>query len=107
MKKLILAVSLCLFSTIAFSQVCAGPGPCVPTEPVIPTELCIRDVCTPINYNQLDKIVIANSNINGYAIIGWAGPCLKETIQQCPDIFNQAVSDLYINATRALRAVEF
>lgn len=106
MKKLIF-LFLCLIPFITFAQVCPGPGGCEPTTPFQPPKLCIRDVCTPVTYTQLDKIVIAQTSINGYNIIGWAGPCLQETVNECGDIFNQAFTDLYINTIRAIRVSDF
>lgn len=100
----LLVVLLSLVMLPAYSQVCPGPSGCSP--PTGPNELCLREHCSPVIYSPLGGIIIAESNVDGYSVIGWAGPCLKSSFAECPDILNQAFSDLEINAFRALRAME-
>lgn len=99
-------LALAFVPALSFGQICPGPGGCVPTEPTGPDELCFREQCAPVIYSQFGKIVIAESSVAGYPVIGWAGPCLKPSLAECPDILNQAFDDLRINALRALRAIE-
>lgn len=101
MKKLLLALSL-LIAPAAYAGTCAGPGPCVPgNEPTGPAELCLPDGCTPVVYSWHGDMVIAEGTlVNGYPVIGWAGPCGSS----CPNIFVQAFEDAKINALRAVRA---
>jgi len=128
MRVLLLSL-LVLFSASAFSQSCpegqifnscdgpqTGPGQCIPgcvavgvppvvSEPIGPTELCVSDACQFVRYVWIGNIVVAESQLaNGYAVIGWSGPCLASTRGECPDILNQAFSDLTMNAKRANRA---
>ena len=95
-----------------------GPGGCVPGcvgEPSVPPspdlsgpgELCLPEGCQPVVYSWLGTMVVAGSRLpNGYSVLGWAGPCL-DSYQQCPDIFNQAFTDLRLNALRANRAQRY
>jgi hypothetical protein len=122
---LVVAVSV---SASAYSQSCptgqvyddcnhtsVGPGPCVPgcvaqeiAEPTGPAELCIRDECRPVTYSWFGTLVVAESQLaNGYAVMGWSGPCLAASRGECPDIWNQAFQDLQINALRSHRAQGF
>lgn len=105
MKRI--ALVLAFVPALAFSQICPGPGGCIPTEPTGPSELCFREVCVPVTYSQFGaNLIIAESTVAGYPVIGWAGPCLKQSLSECPDILNQAFEDLRINALRALRAMD-
>ena len=93
-----------------------GPGPCTPgcvaigvppviTDPVAPGELCLPQGCQSVSYVWIGDLVVAESRLaNGYAVMGWSGPCLEPTQADCPDIFNQAFADLELNAKRANRA---
>lgn len=101
---------------------CDGPqfggGGCIPGcvgEPTAPPstdlsgpgELCLPEGCQPVSYSWLGTLVVAESRLpNGYAVLGWSGPCL-ELNQQCPDILNQAFADLRMNALRANRAQRY
>ena len=101
------ALALALAPSLSFGQVCPGPAGCVPSEPTGPSELCIRESCASVTYSQFGaNLMIAESTVVGYPVIGWAGPCLKPTLSECPDILNQAFDDLQTNALRALRAME-
>ena len=102
---------------------CDGPqfggGGCVPgcvvigvppvmTDPVGPSELCLPDGCRPVTYYWIGDLVVAESALaNGYQVLGWSGPCLSANRGECPDILNQAFSDLTMNAKRANRAQSF
>ena len=98
----------------------AGPALCVPgckaiaDSPVVedgpfgPGELCLKDACSPVTYFWVGAKAVAESRLlNGYEVMGWAGPCLNEDVAQCPDIFNQAFADLRTNALRSNRAQNF
>lgn len=104
MKRI--ALALAILPALAFGQICPGPGGCIPTEPTGPNELCFREQCAPVVYSQFRKMIVAESSVAGYPVIGWAGPCLKPSLAECPDILNQAFEDLRVNALRALRAME-
>lgn len=105
MKRI--ALALAIVPALSFGQVCPGPGGCVPTEPTGPGELCIRESCAPVIYSQFGaNLIIAESTVLGYPVIGWAGPCLKPSLAECPNMLVQAFEDLRINALRALRARE-
>lgn len=107
MKYIILLVSVLVLSSSAYAQACFSPG-CPtgePAQPIGPTELCLPDGCQPVTYSEIGGFTLAGSFLsNGYPIIGWSGPCLSET---CPDIRNQAFSDLEMNAKRANRAQRY
>lgn len=86
-----------------------GPGPCEdagpPGDPIGPTEWCLQGQCQPIVYSWSGDMAIAASTLpNGYAVLGWSGPCRHSDRALCPDIFNQAAADLRMNALRANRA---
>lgn len=95
----------------------AGPGPCIPgcvgssfptDGPFGPSELCLQDSCSPVSYTWFGNLVVAESTLpNGYEVMGWSGPCLESTMAQCPDILNQAFSDLRTTALRAYRAQQY
>lgn len=107
MRLLILALIVFLSSS-ALAQVCPGPGNCVPTEPTGPAELCLPEGCQPVRYAWFGNLVVAESALpNGYAVMGWSGPCLELTRAQCPDIANQAFADLRTAALRAHRAQRY
>jgi hypothetical protein len=130
MKRLLVGVfgALCALPIVSHAQSCAagqyyddcrgtsiGPAPCVPgcrgealLGPVGPGELCIRDACSPVVYFWVGDKAVAESRLaNGYEVLGWAGPCLSEDRALCPDILNQAFTDLRTNALRANRAQNF
>lgn len=74
-------------------------------KPTGPVELCIQAECRLVTYYWIGNIVVAESQLaNGYAVIGWSGPCLAASRGECPDILNQAFADLTTNAKRANRA---
>lgn len=105
-----LCLSALIFSSMAFAaEPCFGPGGCAP-EPVVPDPagpvfLCIPAGCNVVTYRNIDNFVIAVSQLpNGYPVIGWSGACLDA---DCPDIYNQAFSDLELNAKRANRAQRY
>ena len=131
MRVLLLSL-LVLFSASAFSQSCPegqifnscdgpqfGPGPCTPgcvaigippviTDPVAPGELCLPQGCQSVSYVWIGDLVVAESRLaNGYAVMGWSGPCLANAKIECTDILNQAFADLTMNAKRANRAQSF
>lgn len=109
-----------ILSSSAYAGTCAGPAPCdyvpgpcfgpacVPVEPVEPTgpaELCLPEGCSPVTYRWLDRFMTATSFLpNGYPVIGWSGACDAEV---CPDIKNQAFSNLEWNAKVANRAQRY
>lgn len=94
----------------------AGPGPCIPgckpdpnydpTDPIGPDSVCIRKDCYPVQYEWMDRCVIANAKIGTiqYQVLGWAGPCLSDVNSDCLDIKNQAHRDLLNNVLRVNRA---
>ena len=97
----------------------AGPGPCVPhwmcpvlppggALPVGPSELCFGlDGCSSVQYRLDGSFLLAETVLpNGFAVLGWAGPCLGP-LTGCPDLANQAFSDLRLNAYRIYRGVRF
>lgn len=91
-----------------------GPTNCTPRCVVQstvsgPQTLCIgNNPCQVVNYHWLGNIVIAQSTLaNGYALMGWSGPCLHTDRNQCPDILNQAFTDLKTNALRINRGQTF
>lgn len=95
-------------SAAASAQVCPGPGPCNPAEPIGSSELCLPEGCQPVSYTWFGNLVVAESRLsNGYAVMGWSGPCLELTRSQCPDIANQAFADLLNAALRANRAQRY
>ena len=132
MRVLLLSL-LVLFSVSAFAQSCPegqifnscdgpqfGPGPCTPgcygvaippqgvPDPVGTNELCLPQGCQSVSYVWVGDLVIAESRLpNGYSVMGWSGPCLAASRGECPDILNQAFSDLEMNAKRANRAQSF
>lgn len=130
----VLLVSVLSVPLLAFGQSCPtgqvynscdgpqfGPGPCTPgcyaipgvnpptsPEPTGPNELCITEPCQVVQYRWSGDLVVAESQLpNGYAVMGWSGPCFNEDRSQCPDILNQAFNDLRTNALRANRAQSF
>lgn len=125
-----LALSLGIIAAPVFGQSCPagqrwndcsgpqfGPGGCIPgcvgtalptDGPFGPSELCIQDSCSPVTYTWFGNLVVAESTLpNGYEVMGWSGPCLETARAQCPDILNQAFSDLRMNALRANRAQRY
>jgi hypothetical protein len=95
-----------------------GPGGCIPGcrgvptpdvgGPFGPSELCIKEACSPVTYFWVGSKAVAESKLpNGYEVLGWSGPCLNDDRSQCPDILNQAFADLRTNALRANRAQTF
>jgi len=127
--RVLLLSLLVLFSASAFAQSCPegqvfnacdgpqfGGGGCIPgcfdvvappvvTDPVAPGELCVPDSCQSVSYAWIGNLVIAVSQLSGgYAVLGWSGPCLAGSHDECPDIMNQAFADLTMNAKRANRA---
>ena len=99
-----------------------GPAPCVPRwicpvsppatpeTPVGPSVMCLGPAgCFPVTYKEIDGgFVIAESVIPaGYPVIGWAGPCFFERGETCPDLGNQAFSDLRMNALRIHRGLRY
>lgn len=122
MKQLILAVILAFTSSFAVSApVCFSPG-CTdeeiyayclddpdwsgcPTMPTYPKEICFGTDCTPVSYAVAfeDFIVAQTTMSNGYAIVGWAGPCAGG-VAGCKALANQAFNDLQVNAIRTRRA---
>lgn len=123
--KSLLAVALLITTSLSFAANCpdgqiwkscsgtsAGPGPCVAgciVNPLPgPAELCLPEGCQPVMYSWTGDIVVAESQLmNGYSVLGWAGPCVHADHAQCPDIFNQAFQDLQINSLRSNRAQSF
>lgn len=126
--KSLLAVALLITTSLSFAANCPdgqiwqscsgtspGPGPCIPgcianPNPPIPgpAELCLPDGCQPIQYSWTGDIVVAESQlVNGYAVLGWAGPCVHADHALCPNIYEQAFQDLQINALRTTRAQDF
>jgi len=125
--KTVLTAALLLTASLSFAATCpdgqiwqscsgtsAGPGPCIPgcigdSAPVAgPAELCLPDGCQPVQYSWMGDIVVAESMLmNGYSVLGWAGPCVHEDRLLCPNIFEQAFQDLTINALRSTRAQSF
>ena len=106
MYKTILATALLALSINGIAQTpCFGPGPCgEPVEPTGPAELCLPEGCNPVIYSRLNGFALAESILpSGYPVIGWSGPCFDE----CPDLLNQAFTDLELNAKRANRAMRF
>lgn len=103
MRLLILALTLILSSTV-LAEVCPGPGLCIPTGP---SELCLPEGCSSVFYT-LDNgfAIVSTKMLNGYPMMGWAGPCLLE-YSQCPDLLNQAWADLRQNVLRANRAQRY
>lgn len=88
---------------------CAGPAPCPPDAgPTGPAELCLPDGCTPVEYTWHGDFALAEGTlVNGYRIFGWAGPCDWPDHTRCPNIFNQAYSDMSLYALRAYRAQRY
>lgn len=88
------------------------PGPTVPPPadvfPAGPAELCLgASGCFPVRYSPFGLFMIAESVLpNGYPTMGWAGPCFGP-MNTCPDIGNQAWSDLRLNALRIHRGLRF
>lgn len=88
-----------------------GPGSCVPGcvgVELVPREgqafLCLLGSCTPVEYQLNNGFAFAFSQLpNGYRVVGWSGPCADV----CPDLLNQAFSDLELNAKRAYRAQRY
>jgi hypothetical protein len=132
MKLLLSGVfcALCALPIVSHAQSCApgqiyddcsgpqfGPGGCVPGcrgEVIItpghfgPGELCFPESCSPVTYFWVGAKAVAESRLpNGYEVMGWSGPCLNDDRALCPDILNQAFSDLRMNALRANRAQHF
>lgn len=107
--KTVLTAALLLTASMAVAEPCFGPGGCQSTPELTgPAELCLPDGCQPIQYSWTGDIVVAESQlVNGYSILGWAGPCVHEDHAQCPNIFEQAFQDLQINALRTNRAQSF
>lgn len=129
--RVLLLIGL-LASSLAFAQSCpegqifnscdgpqVGPGPCTPgcvaigvppviTDPVAPGELCLPQGCQSVSYVWIGDLVVAESRLaNGYAVMGWSGPCLASSHGECPDILHQAFADLEMNAKRANRSQSF
>lgn len=101
---------LALILSAQASAQCFSPAPpdadCSyhPPAPVGPSEVCV-EVCTPVSYSWVGTIAVAETTLpGGYQVVGWAGPCINGN---CPDIFNQAHSDLRLNALRVNRAKRF
>ena len=69
-----------------------------------PSLLCLPEGCNPVSYTEINGFTVAESVLpNNYPVIGWSGPCFDV----CPDIRNQAFSDLEMNAKRANRAQRY
>lgn len=86
---------------------CFSPSPpgvdCAP-KPSGPSQLCLPSGCSPVTYSWYGTLAVAESTLpNHYPVLGWAGPC----VGSCPDIFNQAFTDLEMNAKRANRAQRY
>jgi hypothetical protein len=97
-----LALIALIFAAHANAQ-CFGPGGC--TEPVTESLLCFPEGCSPVYYYEYNRFTVAESTLpNGFPTMGWSGPCLVDV---CPDIKNQAFSDLEMNAKRANRAQRY
>lgn len=94
---------LALILSAQASAQCFGPGGCIEPEPIAgPSLLCLPEGCHPVNYTEINGFTVAESTLpNGWPVLGWSGPC---TTGSCPDIRNQAFSDLEMNAKRANRA---
>lgn len=96
-----------------------GPGACTPgcvnvlpppasVGPVGPESLCITSYCHPVSYSWVGNFAVAESSLaNGYTVLGSSGPCLNEDRSLCPDIFNQAFSDMRLKALQANRAQQY
>jgi hypothetical protein len=66
--------------------------------------LCLPEGCNPVAYYEYGRFTVAESVLpNNYPVMGWSGPCFGE----CPDVRNQAFTDLEMNAKRANRAQRF
>jgi len=111
MQKILLAAAVLLsVSSTVWAEPCFGPGSCgTPENPEIPTgpaTLCIGSApCQAVAYQWIGDFAVADSSLaNGYRVMGWSGPCLAASHADCPDIFNQAFTDLNLNALRANRA---
>ena len=100
-------VALSFVVSLSASAQCFGPGGC-PTENGWPDRICIGSVCTPVDYQILDRFVIARATLPaiGYPQIGWSGPCPVADVLQCPGAFEQAAQDLEINLLRINRALK-
>lgn len=88
-----------------------GPGGCpdtLPIQPTGPAELCLPDGCTRVNYSFFGDFALAEGTLmNGYRILGWAGPCNSPDHTKCPNIYVQAFEDMRINGLRANRAQRY
>lgn len=104
MKFIMMALAAVPF--VASAQ-CFGPGGCS-AENDWPDQICIGSVCTPVDYQILDRFVIARATLPaiGYPQIGWSGPCPVADVLQCPGAFEQAAQDLEINLLRINRALK-
>lgn len=94
-----------ILSSNAYAQGCFGPA-CTPPELPAPEYLlCLPEGCSEVTYSVGSRFTIAESTLpNGYSVMGWSGPCLQEV---CPDVRNQAYTDLELNAKRANRAQRY
>jgi hypothetical protein len=117
MDKVLFAVMM-LFSVGVFADstgVCTGPGDCTATTVLDkPTQLCVNAEfgCTYVYYVQEDYrgegaawFALAQSTVQGYPVIGSAGPCLLN--EDCPNIYRQAYDALRMNALAVNRAMRF
>ena len=129
-----LLLAMAVFAPMAYSQPApecewndcsgpqVGPGPCTPgwvcpltpVKPPIsglplgPEKVCLgASGCFPVRYSLFGWFMIAESVLpNGYPMMGWAGPCIFDE-EVCPDIGNQAYTDLRLNALGVHRALRF
>lgn len=128
MKKLAM-LSVFLLYGVCSSQVsaqCFGPA-CFPAQP---NEVCFPEGCVNVVYEVSAPLGDNNLFVKAYAFIpgtevettcagpdpaacfdrfstmGWSGPC-KDSVNNCPDIYNQAYADLVTNMKRANRAIKF
>lgn len=129
MKSILLAALLAAASVPAVAGTCAGPAfcdstPADPSPPVAepghgPGQLCLsaESGCVPIVY--LKQVVpgpaagpaappyfaLALSSVDGYPVLGWAGPCLSGW--ECPAIYDAAYADLRAVALKARRNIRY
>lgn len=106
-------VALLFAVSTGVSAQCFGPGSCTepPPDPGTsygPARICIGPVCVPVEYEILDRFVVAKAPlpVNGYVQLGWSGPCTVADVTQCPGLWNQAAQDLELNLLRINRALK-
>lgn len=117
------------FYAVTASGQCFGPA-CGPVS--VPSEICFPQGCSTVVYHTVTSRAVINSVriylvaeavvpgtqvssdgtcvgpapcvTEGFPTMGWSGPCNSTDLSTCPDIYNQAYSDMVTNAKRINRA---